>query len=240
MDEYNHYKLDYRVNTDHNMSGLHVDSVIKHFGTRPVLQDIFVSCQPGEIIGLLGRNGSGKSTLLKIIFGSIKAENKFITIENKLVNSLFDNRHSIHYLSQDKFLPNHLKISTVISSFCSKPKAGLLSGIDFIKPLLNKKSKQLSAGERRMVEILIMVYSDARYLLFDEPFNGIAPIYIQTIKRLIKEQGKNKGFIITDHDYRNVLDISTSVLLLHEGAIKRIKDPKELIAWGYLSGSNNY
>ena len=53
------------------MNNLHVDSVIKSFGTRQVLTDIYVSCTKGEIIGLLGRNGSGKSTLLKIIFGSL-------------------------------------------------------------------------------------------------------------------------------------------------------------------------
>jgi len=220
------------------MNGLHVDSVAKKIGLRPILSDIFISCKQGEVIGLLGRNGSGKSTLLKIIFGSVPADNKFVTVENKRVNSLFDNRDLIHYLPQDKFLPNHVKISSILSVFCSKPNVKILSADDLIKPLLHKKARQLSTGERRIVEILLMLYSEAKYLLLDEPFNGIAPIYIQTIKELIKKHTKTKGFIICDHDYRTVLSVSTSIILLHDGGIKRIKETTELIEWGYLPGSS--
>jgi ABC-type multidrug transport system ATPase subunit len=57
---------------------MQVDSVMKAFGTKQVLTDVFLTCDQGEIIGLLGRNGSGKSTLLKIIFGSLAADQKFV------------------------------------------------------------------------------------------------------------------------------------------------------------------
>jgi lipopolysaccharide export system ATP-binding protein len=64
------------------MSGLHVDSVRKDFGIRRVLNDVFLSCEVGEIVGLLGRNGSGKSSLLKIVFGSCAADYKFVSIDH--------------------------------------------------------------------------------------------------------------------------------------------------------------
>ena len=216
------------------MSGLHVDSVVKNFGLRLILSDIFISCKQGEIIGLLGRNGSGKSSLLKIIFGTLTAENKFITVDDQHVNNLFDRRNLIHYLPQDNFLPNHINIKSIISLFCTPAKAALLIELDLIKPLIYKKSKQLSGGERRIVEILLMIYSEAKYLLLDEPFNGLAPIYLETIKDIIKKHSANKGFIITDHHYQSILDISTTVILLHDGGTKKIKDHSELIAWGYL------
>ena len=63
------------------VSNLHVDSVIKNFDTKQVLTDVFISCQKGEIIGLLGRETEWENpTLLKIIFGSLSAESKFVRI----------------------------------------------------------------------------------------------------------------------------------------------------------------
>jgi len=82
--------------------------------------------------------------------------------------------------------------------------------------------------------IFLIIYSRAKYVLIDEPFNGIAPVYKDEIKRLIKEQSKDKGFIITDHDYRNILDVSSRLLVLHDGAIHEIQNKKELSYWGYL------
>ncbi len=51
---------------------------------------------------------------------------------------------------------------------------------------------------------------------------------------MIKLQAKNKGFIITDHDYRNILDIATRIIILHDGGTKELKSKDELKYWGYL------
>ncbi|MGK7394374.1 MAG: ATP-binding cassette domain-containing protein [Candidatus Cyclobacteriaceae bacterium M3_2C_046] len=219
------------------MSKLHVDSVIKNFDTKQVLTDVFISCQKGEIIGLLGRNGTGKSTLLKVIFGSLPADRKFVKIGEKLSTGLFNNRNLIKYLPQDNFLPNHVKVKTIIKLFCNKEKAELIKKHDLIVPMLNKKSKQLSGGEKRLLEILLIIYSNSTYTLIDEPFNGVAPVYKEGIKNLIKKQSNDKGFIITDHDYRSILEIATRVVIIHDGGTKVIKSKNELIAWGYIPES---
>lgn len=216
------------------MGNLQVDSVIKSFGVRQVLTDVFLSCSQGEIIGLLGRNGAGKSTLLKIIFGALTADQKYIRIGTKIINGLYDNLDLVRYLPQDHFLPNHIKIETLISLFCDEENASIIKANGLIKPMLNKKSKQLSGGEKRLLEILLIIYSNALYILIDEPFNGIAPIYKDEIKNLIKEQSKSKGFIITDHDYRNIIDISTRVVLIHDGGTKEISKNDDLKFWGYV------
>jgi len=201
-------------NSDAIMNDLYVDSVTKSFGIRQILTDIFITCKKGEIIGLLGRNGAGKSTLLKIIFGSMSADYKYIRIGNKQIDGLYDNRQLINYLPQHGFLPNHLKIGKIISLFCNKQNADLIIANEHIRPLINKKSKALSGGEKRLVEIFLITYSDAAYILIDEPFNGIAPVYKDEIKSIIKEHSSSKGFIITDHDYRNILDIATKTILI--------------------------
>jgi len=216
------------------MNELHVDSVIKSFGTRQVLTDIFLTCTKGEIIGLLGRNGSGKSTLLKIIFGSMSADTKYVRVGTKLIDGLYDNRNLINYLPQDSFMPNHLKISKIISLFCDESNAELIIANEHVRPFIDKRTKQLSGGEKRLVEIFLIIHSDAKYILIDEPFNGIAPIYKEEIKTLIKEHSETKGFIITDHDYRNILDIATRIILMHDGGTKAIANKEDLKRWGYI------
>lgn len=216
------------------MSRLHVDSIIKSFNNKQVLTNIYISCKKGEIIGLLGRNGSGKSTLLKIIFGALPATSKFVKIGDTIINGLSDGHSLINYLPQNSFLPNHIKIKTVIELFCNKENAHLISANKLIKPMLNKKSKQLSGGEKRLLEIFLIVHSNSVYTLIDEPFNGIAPIHIESIKEMIKKQSKHKGFIITDHDYRDILDISTRIVVMHDGGTKEIKNKDELTYWGYI------
>jgi ABC-type multidrug transport system ATPase subunit len=222
------------------MGKMYVDSIMKSFGTRQVLTDVFLTCSQGEILGILGRNGSGKSTLLKIIFGSLRADQKYINIEDKIIHGLFDNRNLVNYLPQDHFLPNHIKIATIISLFCDNENASLIKCNDLIKPMLGKKSRQLSGGEKRLLEILLIIHSNAKYILIDEPYNGIAPIYKEEIKNLIKEQSKSKGFIITDHDYRNIIDISTRIVLMHDGGTKGILKKDNLIFWGYIPDGNEY
>ena len=217
------------------MSKLHVDSIIKSFDTKQVLTDVFISCNKGEIVGLLGRNGIGKSTLLKIIFGSLPAEGRFVKVGDKVLTNLIDNRKLINFLPQDNFLPNHVKIKTIIELFCNtKANASKVKSHFLISPMLNKKCKELSGGEKRLLEILLIIFSDSIYTLIDEPFNGVAPIIKEEIKKLITEQSKEKGFIITDHDYRNILDVATRIVIIHDGGTKEIKNANELVNWGYI------
>lgn len=215
------------------MNKLHVDSVIKSFGSKQILTDIFISLKKGEIIGLVGRNGTGKSTLLKIIFGSLSAESKFIKVENRLSKGLFGNRKLIKYLPQTNFLPSHIKVKTIIELLCDPRNASFLKGHDLIKPMAGNTSKRLSGGERRLLEVLLIVFSDSPYVLLDEPFNGIAPIYKEIIKEMIQNQSENKGFILTDHDYRSVLEIATRLFMLHDGGLREIRNKDELMVWEY-------
>jgi ABC-type multidrug transport system ATPase subunit len=178
------------------MSLLHVDSVIKSYRHKQVLTDVFISCKSGEIVGLLGRNGSGKSTLLKVIFGSLLADNKFIRINDQPLAGRYANHNQIKYLPQHHFLPSHLKIKKVISLFCDRKHAEVISENFRIKPLLEKKCAALSGGEKRLIEIFLIIFSQAEFILLDEPFSGIAPVYREEVKELIKDQSEDKDLLL--------------------------------------------
>lgn len=220
------------------MVGLHVDSVNKSYGEKIVLSDIYLSCKPGEIVGMLGRNGSGKSTLLKIIFGSVIAENRFVKIDSVRVSKPFENFNKVRYLPQDSYLPKDVSIDKIIKLFGDNLDANKVRNDPFISNNLKKTSRQLSGGEKRIIEILLMVYSNSRYILLDEPFNGVAPKNIEFIKTRIREQSQTKGIILTDHDYRNIIDVSDRIILLFDGGTKEVKSLDELKYWGYIPEIN--
>ncbi|MBT2620616.1 ATP-binding cassette domain-containing protein [Chryseobacterium sp. ISL-6] len=211
-----------------------IDSIIKTFGNKTILHDIFLSCSKGEIIGLLGSNGMGKSTLLKIIFGSVSADQKYIKVNEKLIKNTFDNNGVIKYLPQFNFLPSHIKIKSIIHSFCNKENLAFLINHPLLKPFLNSKPNQLSGGQKRIIEILLIIYSSAEYILLDEPFKNIDPIHINELKDCIVKESKNKGIIITDHNYTEILDIATRTVLLYNGSIKEVKNQEDLKFFKYL------
>lgn len=217
------------------MSTLHVDSLTKSYDSQIILSDVFISCSQGEIIGLIGRNGSGKSTLLKTIFGATPSDSKFIRVGEKVIKKTSDNYNLIHYLPQDNFLPNNVKIKTLIKLFLPHMHHKALLNNEVVSPLLHKKSQELSGGERRIIELLLVINSNAKFILLDEPFNGVSPVVKEKIIAYIKTIKPSKGFIITDHDYETVISLADRLIYLKNGSIKAINDKSELIEFGYLS-----
>ena len=196
------------------MSELHIDSVTKSYSGKVVLSDVYLNCKPGEVKGLIGRNGSGKSTLLKIIFGTEKPDFKFIRADNKIIKNVTDRSYLINYLPQENFLPNNTSIKTLISLFLDKKSRKIVLENEYVRPLLRKKNQHLSGGEKRIIEILLIIHSQAKYILLDEPFNGLSPIMRDYIIDYINKNKTSKGFIITDHDYTNIIFVLTSAKLV--------------------------
>lgn len=205
------------------MTGLHVDSIRKSYNDKLILSDIFLSCKRGETIGLIGRNGSGKSTLLKIIFGIETAENKYVRVNNKILRSVGDSRNLINYLPHGNFSPSDLRIKNIIKLFLPKKQRIRLLENEIIKPLLQRKFQILSAGEKRILEILLLIYSEAEFILLDEPFEGLSPINQDIIIETINKEKENKGFIVTDHNFESVVKVSDRILFLKNGGFKRDK-----------------
>ncbi|GGI23513.1 ATP-binding cassette domain-containing protein [Pedobacter mendelii] len=220
-----------------NMQELSIDSVAHKFNQQAILNGVFINCKVGEVVGLLGRNGSGKSTLLKIIFGSIKADYKYLKLDNELISKGYLSSN-ISYLPQDNFIPNKLTVAVAIEIFCNTYKKELLK-IKFIADNLNKKFREFSGGESRLLEALIIIYSDAEFILLDEPFSQLAPLLVDELKQHIKNLKPIKGFLITDHYYRSILDVSDRIILLHNGCNYQIQNTDDLILHGYLPDYKN-
>ncbi|MCX6334923.1 MAG: ATP-binding cassette domain-containing protein [Bacteroidia bacterium] len=213
---------------------LEADSIRKAFGDKQVLTDIFLRCQTGDIIGLLGRNGSGKSTLLKILFGTLYTDYKHIVIDGILMHQPFKTKGTIGFLSQDNFLPKHLTVRKIIQLFNQNPQGPAFGEDDVLSKVYNTKISKLSGGEIRYLEVKLILNMEVKFLFLDEPFNGISPVHIDLIKEMIRKESINKGIVLTDHDYRNVLDVANKYMILFDGGIKILKSKEDFIYWGYI------
>lgn len=213
---------------------LEVDSIQKRYNEKNIISDVYLKCKTNDIIGILGRNGSGKSTLLKIIFGIVTADFKFVRVDGVVKSKISDLLNEISYLPQDNFIPNSFSIKKTIQLSIIKEKLQDFYADKIIQSMLNKKTKHLSSGELRYLEIKLILNNTSKFVLLDEPYSGLSPIMIEKINGLITAMSGVKGIIITDHNYENVIKISTKLVLIKEGKMHHLKDKSELVEKGYL------
>ncbi|MCF6139960.1 ATP-binding cassette domain-containing protein [Flavobacterium sp. K77] len=213
---------------------LEVDSVQKQYDGKIILSDVYLKCEIGTILGILGRNGSGKSTLLKIIFGIESADFKFVRVCGKVLSKTSELLKEISYLPQDSFIPNSFSVQKTIQLCIAKEKVKDFYSDGMIQSMLAKKIKHLSGGELRYLEIKLILNNDSKFVLLDEPYNGLSPIMVENINALITTMSAVKGILITDHNYENVIKISTKLALMKDGKMHHLKDKNELIEKGYL------
>ena len=208
---------------------LEVDSVILNFGERQILNDVYLKCTTNEIIGLLGRNSCGKSSLLKIIFGTQFTYDKNIRINKKPYDRPCLKGNLVAYLPQHGFLPQSVSIRKIIDLFIrDKQRRINVADDEAICGHLDKRVYELSGGELKYLEVLLLFNLDVKFVLLDEPFSGLSPIFKDKIKALLYACRLEKGVIITDHDYRNILEVSDRIFLITNGVCKPIHNPEEL------------
>lgn len=218
------------------MSLLQVDSIRKSWNQTPVLTDVFLSCATGEVVGVLGRNGSGKSTLFRIIYGDVSCESRFVKVDQTVLNGLAATRKHLNYLPEQPFLPVGLRVAEVLKCLRGEVTPGIGEIDPFLMALLPKKVGDLSFGERRFVEVTMVLNGTGSFVLLDEPFKGLGPLIKEQVVRQIGRVKSRKGIVVTDHAAAEILDISDTILLLSRGYLKKINNPKELIEGGYLPG----
>ena len=213
---------------------LKIDSVQLRFNGRIILQDVYLDCKINEVVGLLGRNGCGKSSLLKIVFGTLNPDFKHISIDAEVIDKGYQN-NLIAYLPQHHYLPLTTPIFKLAKLLVDPRDWEEFAAYPVYQKHHLKKASQLSGGEIRQLETLMILYSKAKYILLDEPFIHLSPILAEEFEGFIHRRKTVKGIIITDHSYRNILKISDRIILLKEASTKLIKHEDDLITYGYVN-----
>ncbi len=95
--------------------------------------------------------------------------------------------------------------------------------------------KKLSGGERRLVEIYVIIKTKSQFTILDEPFSHIMPLQIEKLGEILLTEKINKGFLITDHLYQQIIAICDNIYLLTDGKTHLTKTVEDIKRLGYLS-----
>jgi len=215
------------------MANLTVSQLAKSYDQKPVVIDVSLEVNSGEIIGLLGPNGAGKTTCFYMIAGLVKADRGNILIDSEDISQLSMDqraRRGLGYLPQEASVFRKLTVEDNILAILqtrkdlskAEQRDKLNSLIDEfqIGHIRDRKGMQLSGGERRRVEIARALATDPTFILLDEPFAGVDPISVNEIKSImIQLRNRGIGVLITDHNVRETLDICERAYIVGEGHI---------------------
>lgn len=213
---------------------IEIDNVELYFNNKCILNGIYLKAETGKVSSILGRNGSGKSCLMDIIFGVLTPKYKLIRFNGKPILEPIYKTKLISYLPQFNFTPNGMKLKIAFKLF-NVDWSTFISTFDTFTTYENINFNKLSGGERRVVEIYLILKKQAKVILLDEPFTGVSPIYIQQIQQLIANEKQHKAILLTDHRYKEVLEISDTIYLLKNGCTTIINSIKKLEDYNYVS-----
>jgi lipopolysaccharide export system ATP-binding protein len=222
-------------------TSLRTQDVRKVYGGRAVVRDVSVEIHPGEVVGLLGPNGAGKTTTFYMVVGLVPPDGGRVFLGEEDITSLpmyQRAQRGISYLPQEPSVFRKLSVEDNLRAIFETLDLSHAEQERRIERLLEdfklgglRKSPgyTLSGGERRRVEIARALAISPSFILLDEPFAGIDPIAvldIQGIIRHLKEMGI--GVLITDHNVRETLKITSRAYIINNGEILRAGSPGEL------------
>lgn len=219
------------MSSSNNTHTLEIDSVDLSFGERRILSNVYLRLDTGKVTALLGRNGCGKSCLMRVLFDDLKPTFKSIRVDSIWHKRL--SNYQVLYLPQSNSVPKGMKVSRLFGDFN-------VSFNDFIQyfpefsPSINRRVGELSTGERRIMELFVILKADSQFAMLDEPFSQVMPLHVEVIKSLILQQKQHKGILLTDHMYRNVIDIADSLYVINNETVYLTKSNEDLIKHGYL------
>jgi len=212
---------------------LEVKNIHKTYARREVVNDVSFTVKAGEIVGLLGPNGAGKTTCFYITCGLVSSNKGEVFLNHKSIGNMPMHKRAnlgLGYLPQEPSIFRKLSVEDNIMAILELNKSlpakqrkyrleELLSELN-VEHVRHIKGIILSGGERRRVEIARSLAMDPKFILLDEPFAGIDPISVADIQEIIYQlRDKGIGVLITDHNYREMLDTCNRSYVLHSGKI---------------------
>lgn len=210
---------------------LEIDNIQFEINGKRILSDIYLKCETGKITGLLGKNGQGKSCLMQIIYGNLKCE-KSIRFDNISYYEAFKQPDVLRYLPQFNFIPKGLSLKQIFKAF-NLDYSVFENRFPEFKTRYKSQINKLSGGERRLVELYVIITSNSQFAMLDEPFTHLNPLQIDKVKQLLLEEKENKGLLVTDHMFNHITDISDDLYVLTNGKTHLIKNLKEIETLGY-------
>jgi branched-chain amino acid transport system ATP-binding protein len=222
-------------------------NISSSYHNMPILKNISLKVEKGNIVGIMGPNGAGKSSILKTIFGLMDITEGVMYLNKKIINpkpklliknkisyapqenNLFNNMTVLENLEMGGIYKNQKELKELIENIL----------IDFpaLKNILYKKAKFLSGGQQRMLILARALVSEPELILLDEPFIGLSQKAIKDIISLIKKINTkyNLSFLIVEHNIKLLGNLLDKVYLISNGKILiEERCPEKILSEEYL------
>jgi branched-chain amino acid transport system ATP-binding protein len=210
------------------MSLLEVERINSFYSDSHILFDVSLEVAENEVVAVLGRNGAGKTTTLKTLMGVVAPQSGEIRFAGRAIARRPP--HEIARLGM-QLVPEERRIFGTLTVEENLTLAGLsadrrlpLRQIYDLFPRLEERrrssGRQLSGGEQQMLAIARALIRDARLILLDEPFEGLAPIIVQDLLRVTEELARaGRTIVIVEQNVAAALSVAHRVYVLNKGSI---------------------
>ena len=216
-----------------------VENLSKNYSENKAVNNINFKIGENEIVGLLGPNGCGKTTTIAMILGLLKPSSGKILVDGiDIENNRIELLHKMNFISPYIELPKKLTVKEnliVYSKLYSvrnfNERINYLSETLRLNDFINKKTGELSSGQKNRVSLAKSLINSPSILLLDEPTASLDPEtgdYIRTFLENYKKE-KNISILLASHNMNEVERLCTSVLMMKAGKIIDKGTPKELI-----------
>jgi lipopolysaccharide export system ATP-binding protein len=224
---------------------LEVRGLEKWYGRRQVVNGVSYDVGQGEVVGLLGPNGAGKTTSFRMTIGLIDADGGSVRFDGRDVTRLpmyLRARAGMGYLAQDSSVFRQLSVEDNLMAILETRadltrkqrkvrQDELLDQFGLIK-IRKTKANRVSGGERRRLEIARSLITEPKLIMLDEPFAGIDPKTVAEIQDQIRAlvERYNIGILLTDHQFRETLEVTDRCYLIREGRVFAYGNREEILS----------
>lgn len=220
------------------MALIEIEGLYKSYNKLLALNNLNLSLEGGQIVGLLGPNGSGKTTLIKILNDLLKADRGNILIDGE--NPSIETKEVVAYLPDRNSLPDYMKIKDLINMqadfFKDFDAHKANSMIEDLGINTNMRLKSLSKGMGEKVQLALVMSRKAKVYLLDEPIGGVDPAARDYILRtIISNYNPESVVIISTHLISEIESVLDDVIFIKNGEIVLHKSP-DLIREEYAKG----
>jgi simple sugar transport system ATP-binding protein len=223
---------------------LELTNISKHFGAIQAVNDVSLSIEPGQVVGLMGDNGAGKSTLVKMIAGNFRPSHGTMRLDDReliLHKPAEARQHGIEIVHQDLALCNNLTAAAnvylgrelrrgvgpfrILDYAAMYKRAGQLFAELKSETRPRDLVKQMSGGQRQAVAIARTMLSQAKIVLMDEPTAAISVRQVAEVLNLIRHlRDQGIAVVLISHRMPDVFDVADRVIVMRRG--RKVADKK--------------
>jgi branched-chain amino acid transport system ATP-binding protein len=230
------------------MALLEIKGLKKSFGGIQAVNDCTFSVEEGAIASLIGPNGAGKTTVFNLVTGLLSLDAGQVLFKGKRINGLQPHQITRMGISRTFQITRDLQEMTVLENMViqaqvkgffdmfgtsmlreEEERAMDLLAFVGISHLAREKAKNLSYGQKKLMEFASVMMSEPRLIMLDEPASGVNPTLLESIvDRILQLNKKGITFLIVEHNMDLVMKISNPVICMAYGTVLAQGAPQEI------------